>query len=322
MTTDGDGTDRTARDALAWYVRLKDPMATPADRAAFGVWLAAAPEHRRAFAEAEALWARVAAPAARLGAGGWYRRPAPPPARRRVLPALAAAAAVLLLAVGALWRDPGLVDRALADYATAPGERRESVLVDGSRLVLDADSAVSVSLDDAQRTVVLRRGRVWVDVVHDSRRGFRVVAGDVAARVLGTAFDVERQGGGVTVTVERGTVAVAADGRPEGGVVLSAGQRTRVVAGQASAPQPVAADTASAWRRGLVVFDRAPLGEVAAALDRLSGGRVLVAGGDLQGMALSGVFRADDPDAVLDALRSALGVRTTTVPGIATVIHR
>lgn len=324
--------ERAGREALAWHVRLNDPVAGATDRTAFGEWLRQSPDHHRAYAEAEELWARLAEPAARLGAGGWYRVPsaAHAPAKRmeaprwrlRLAPAFALATSVALVVTALWWRDPGLVDRALADYATAPGERREAVLADGSRLVLDGDSAVSVTLDGTERRVDLRRGRVWVDVVHKPEAGFSVRAGGVEARVLGTAFDVDRQDGAVTVTVERGRVAVAARGRTEDGVVLTAGQRVRMIPGQPAAAQVVSADTAFAWRRGLLVFDRAPLGDVAVALSRMSAGRVLIADDALRGLTLSGVFRADDGGAVLDALRSAMGVKTSGVPGVATLIHR
>lgn len=332
--------DRAGEEAIAWYVRLKDPGATDADRTAFAVWLDATAENRRAYAEAGELWSRLAEPAARLGAGGWYRAPSRrldwrwAGSRRagrgwmgaRAWASFALAASVLLAAVGLWWRDPGLADRLLADYATAPGERREAVLADGSRLLLDADSAVSVTITGTERRVDLRRGRVWLDVAHDPALGFRVVAGSVEARVLGTAFEVDRQTGqgldAVIVTVERGRVAVDSANGPAEGVVLSAGQRARVAPGVRTLPQTVSPDTAFAWRRGLVLFDRVPLAEVAVALDRMSKGRVLIPDETLRGLTLSGVFRADDPDAVLDALRSALGIRTTVLPGMATLIHR
>ncbi|MFP5512490.1 MAG: FecR family protein [Alphaproteobacteria bacterium] len=313
-----------AEQALAWFVRLKDPSATAADRWAFRQWAELSPLHRRAFAETEALWGRLEQPAARVGAGGWYRRTSKAAGgwRPRLAGALALAATVLVTVGGAWWHDPGMIDRALADHSTARGERREVALADGSKLVLDGDSAVSVTLDGAERRIELRRGRLWVDVAHKDGVGFRVQAGTVVARVLGTAFAVDRRDDAVSVTVERGRVAVLPHDRTEGGVVVTAGQRVEARDGRIPAPQAVATETALAWRRGLIVFDRAPLREVVEALDRNSRGRVVLTDAALENLTLSGVFRSDDPDAVLGALRSALGLRTGTVPGIVTWIHR
>jgi ferric-dicitrate binding protein FerR (iron transport regulator) len=72
----------------------------------------------------------------------------------------------------------------------------------------------------------------------------------------------------------------------------------------------------------LIAFDGAPLSTVIAELDRMTLGRVLVLDDTLHQLILSGVFHADDPEAVLGALHSAFGVKTTIIPGFATVVHR
>jgi transmembrane sensor len=309
--------DVMRRQAIAWYVRLKDASATAKDGAAFRRWASADPGHLAAFAEAERLWEQVGRPAAELGAGGWYR-PAPP--RRSLFRPMLAAALLAACAAIVWWRDPGIVHRALADHATARGERRESVLGDGTRAYLDGDSAISVTIGPAARDVRLLRGRAWFDVKPDRAAPFRVIMEDVEARVLGTAFAVERRAADSVVTVERGRVAVVARGRPE--VLVTGGQRVRIEQGVPIGPEPVDTDIALAWRRGLLVFDRASLGAIVEELDRMSSGRVLVADDALQQLTLSGVFRVDDSAAILAALRGALHVKVATIPGVTTVIYR
>jgi transmembrane sensor len=51
-------------------------------------------------------------------------------------------------------------------------------------------------------------------------------------------------------------------------------------------------------------------------------GRVMMTDNSLRQLRLTGVFKADDPDAIVEALRSALGLRTLTVPGFATFVFR
>ena len=65
---------------------------------------------------------------------------------------------MLLIGLG-WWRDPGLLDRSLADYATSPGTQASVTLPDGSTAFLDGDSAIDVSMDGPDRDVRLRRGR-------------------------------------------------------------------------------------------------------------------------------------------------------------------
>lgn len=318
-------TGRVAREATAWFVRLNDPSATASDRADFHRWHAASTAHATAYARMPELWEETREVAAALGAGHWYRTPAkaetPRRARRLFARAGLAVAALLLVAGGALWRDPGLFDRLAADYAAAPGSHVEHTLADGTRLYLDGDGAADVRIDETTRELTLWRGRIWVDVARDTARPFRIHAGRAEARVLGTAFGVERDAEAVLVTVERGQVAVGSDAGTDA-VQLTPGQRVAVEDGRIGATEAVDVETALAWRRGLIVFDRASLAEVVEDLDRAMPGRVMLADPNLRTLTLSGVFRTDQPDAVLEALRSALGLKTVSIPGVATLIMR
>jgi len=315
-----EATDQIERAAIAWYLWVKQPTASAADRAACDAWRAADPAHARAFAAAAALWDRLERPATELGAGDWYRpRRAPSPVWRFARRAGLAAATLAIIAIGVLWRDPGLLDRARADHATAPGARAEVLLADGSRAYLDGDSAIAVDFRGTARSLRLLRGRAWFDVAPDPARGFTVQAGAVEAQVLGTAFAVELAPQVTGVTVERGRVAVAVAGQRA--AALGPGQRLRLANGQVE-QDSVNPETALAWRRGVIVFDRATLKAVVAELDRMGPGRVLVTDAALGELTLSGVFRADDREAVLGALRSGLGLKTTSLPAVATLIHR
>jgi transmembrane sensor len=328
--TDRNGADemaeRIAREATSWFVRLNDPSATASDQADFRRWHAQSSAHAAAYARMAELWEETREVADALGAGHWYRTPArtgaPRGTRRLFARAAFATGALLLVASGAIWRDPGLFDRLTADYAAAPGSHVEHTLADGTRLYLDGDGAADVRIDGTTRELTLLRGRVWVDVARDAASPFRIHAGSAEVRVLGTAFGVERDADAVVVTVERGQVAVDTAGAAAHAVELTPGQRVKVADGRLGATEAVDAETALAWRRGLIVFDRASLAEVVADLDRAMPGRVMLTDRQLGALTLSGVFRADEPDAVLEALRSALGLKTVSIPGVATLIMR
>ncbi|MFD1332279.1 FecR family protein, partial [Methylopila musalis] len=237
--------------------------------------------------------------------------------RRVALAGLAAAS----LAGVAVWRDVGLIDRAFADYATRPGERLSAQLQDGTRLQLDGDTAIRTQFSAAARDVVVLRGRVWFEVSPDSARPFVVHAGDLEARALGTAFEVDAVAG--SVAVGHGRVLAAAHGDRQAPVALAAGERLELGADGRLGPRETGdPSTLFAWRRGLLVLDAAPLRAVAGELGRMTAGRVVFAGAGIAEMRLSGSFSADEPEAVLAAMRSALGLKTATAPGFATVIYR
>lgn len=66
--------DPACEQASRWYVHLQSPQATPSQRIEFRHWLDADPAHLAAFEGTERLWRQLQAPAAVLGANGWYRR--------------------------------------------------------------------------------------------------------------------------------------------------------------------------------------------------------------------------------------------------------
>lgn len=325
---DGGPAEKAEREATAWFVRLNDPMASDQDRRAFQRWLGADPAHGRAMAATRDLWDDLAAPARTLSAS--HARPQAA-ARRAPRPALGlggwlrragfAGAVMASLAAVAVWRDVGLIDRAFADYATRPGERLSTLLQDGTRLQLDGDTAIRTSFTAAARDVVVLRGRVWFEVAPDPSRPFTAHAGDLDARAIGTAFEVDVAAG--SVAVGHGVVLAAAHGGSQAPVRLAPGERVELRPdGRLGAPEAADPSTLFAWRRGLLVLDAAPLRLVADELGRMTAGRVVFAGPGIAEMRLSGTFSADEPEAVLAAMRSALGLKTATAPGLATVIYR
>lgn len=307
-------------EAMGWFLRLRDPSASEADRHAFEAWLAQSERHAEAYAEAEQLWQAVEAPAKLLAEREASSRPFPSHQSRQTWPWAAAACLLMTLLLGfGAWRDPGLFDRWMADLATAPGQTQQVTLEDGTRLFLDADSAVDIEMADGGRQLTLRRGRLWVDVTHEPTRSFSVLAGEARTQVLGTRFAVERRAGDVRVTVEEGRVAVShgQGAASNEQVVLGANQMIELHGGSAlGVPSESDARGRLAWARGQLMFDQTALDEVAVQLERMLPGRVLVSGDEAGAYRLSGSFPANDPDAILDALETSLGITVRRLPGV------
>lgn len=227
--------------------------------------------------------------------------------RRWAYPLASAACLLLMLWAGAWWSPGHWLTDLSADYVSAPGEVREITLGDGSRLTLDADSAVAVSLDGEQRRVDLLRGAASFAVKH-LPKPFVVRAGEGEARVLGTEFEVRRQGEQTRVTVAEGRVSVRgshAAGMPE--VVLGAGERVGIDGTRLGDAQPADAQAALAWRQGWLTFYRAPLGEVLERLGTYYPGRIVLLDSKLAQRRVSGSFRSTDPQAALDSLQAVVG---------------
>lgn len=318
--------DAVQDQALAWLVRLNDNAADAGVQADFAAWLAAAPAHRAAFDEARRLWQTLREPAAKLGASGWHREPVATTHARLFtfgLARLALAGLCAFVIAGAvlLWQAADDVSGAGGQvYVTRTAAPEKVTLADGSVVHMDGHARIAVRYEDGLRKVDMQRGRAWFDVAH-SGSPFVVRAGAVETRVLGTAFTVDQTNDAVTVTVERGRVAVSRDGEA-GALTLSVGQQAQVGAHLPAAAAQVDIETAFAWRRGLLIFDRARLDAVADELDKLGGETVVLLGQDLRTETVSGTFQRRDRQAILEALRSGLGLKIVEIPGIAAIIYR
>lgn len=310
--------------AIAWYVRLKDPIATAADRQAFQHWLQADTAHQQAFAQVQQLWQQLAEPAQQLGRGQWYRRqPTAMPWFRRFSVVSSMASCVALLVVCLFWwQDPGMVQRWQADYATVPGQQAEFSLSDGSRIFLGDDTALKIDMSQpASRQITLLRGRAWFDVTPDPQRPFAVQHHDLSVTVLGTAFTVSAYGKSRSVAVEHGKVATYWQGETAPSYQLTSGQTVRYQAGLQPLLAEADIDMMQAWRRGLYVFDRVPLAEVIATLESAVPGRLLLSEA-LQDIPVTGIFQRGEPEQILNGLTRSLNLKTQHIPGLGTRIYR
>lgn len=299
---------RIEQDAWLWLGRLQGQ---PGDsvQMAFERWLAAAPEHVDTFVRMQALWHLSRAAAQRLAdeeaaaLQPYLRNPVSK--RPYWASALAMAACLLVVVWGAGWQPLRWVDDLGADWVSAPGQVRTVALSDGSRVVLDADSAIAVQYSAGERHVELRRGAAYFSVV-PGEIPFTVAAGGGEARVLGTRFEVRRLGEGARVSVQQGRVAVRG-GPLEAPRVLTADQQLNFADGSSGQVQTVDAEALTAWRDGRLSFYRAPLGEVIDELRRYYPGRIVLLNDELRGKRVSGSFASQDPQAILDALQGVVG---------------
>ena len=175
-----------------------------------------------------------------------------------------AAAAVALLVVGVTFvgKWPGGGDR----YATRIGEQRKMMLADGSRVMLDTDTAMTVKFVDGARRVSLEHGQAYFTVAHDAARPFTVDAGDARVLATGTQFDVHRNGDTVDVTLVEGSVRVSANDRPV--ARLRAGQALTLNSGRVSPIKAIDTTPATAWTRGRIVLDGMTLQDAITAVNR------------------------------------------------------
>jgi transmembrane sensor len=314
---------RAARgEAAAWVVRLHGPHRSPELEEGFRRWLAAEPEHARQFERVTDVWDA----GTRVATAGLPRVRA----RWRGSPVRAWAAAAVCLAVAALALSyfSGL-SRSGVEYRTGIGAPRLVQLRDGSRISLDADTAVRVTYGETERRVRLESGRAYFQVRHNPSWPFVVVAGRHQITDIGTAFMVRHGSGRTAVTLLEGRVAVssrsrespgsartsaaAAPGPGAGGpgqaIVLTTGQRlTFAAAGPPQLDRP-RLDDVTAWVRREIMLNDTPLLRAVAELNRYDPVRLVIADPQVARLHVSGIYHTGNNREFALLLAKLYGIR-------------
>lgn len=314
--------------AARWAVRGDAGALTSEEQWALNAWLAEDPRHRGAYIRERARWVdldRIAAingPASSSAESPGSSRSSSAPtlamSRRQVLAASVAVAA----AVGG-----GLSWVALRGgrerYRSGIGEVRRIPLNDGSTLLLNTDTEVSVRFSPQQRDIRLVRGEALFDVAHDRARPFIVYANETAVRAVGTAFAVRLEATQVDVTVTEGIVDVLGTVSASGATVasvatqaatqrLKANERVVLTRARPTQIETIAEPQVNrqlAWREGMVSFDGEALATAAIEINRHNQRQIVIDDPALGRKPVIGRFRSTDIDGFCAAAAAALKAR-------------
>ncbi|MCU1729702.1 FecR family protein [Pseudomonas sp. 7P_10.2_Bac1] len=303
--------DPITRAAIDWVLRLESGQACPSERQVFKAWLAENPEHK-------AAWQRVAgllkSPLSDLQSVD-RRSPGQLQAASKAIlgttsssgkKALQGGLLLLLLGLGTA----GVVDRVtplaglMADEHTGTGERKTIELADGSRLTLNARSAVDIEFSAGERRVRLREGELQVDVAADPGRPFVVATGQGQVQALGTRFMVRQGTDESLASVQQHSVQLDTSG----------GLRRLIETGQAVSfttlqidPQTPSSRSQADWLQGRVELQDEPLSALIEALRPYQTGVVRISP-EAARVRVFGVFPLDNPAHALNAVAQTLPI--------------
>lgn len=316
-----------ALEAAAYWHTQREQGLSPQAQQDFDRWLQADPAHAQALARVEQALSALRQVAHQRRAVAAPARPAQASPSRAMSwrPALAGACLSLMLALGvgwSWWHQPVHAD----EVSVAQGASHSVVLPDGSRLMVDADTRVSISQYRDRREVTLWRGQVFFEVAKDAERPFVVLAGPARVTVLGTRFVVryqaiEADGQATQVRVEEGRVRVGLALTPHEGrtaiheLELVGGQALRVSAdGALMGPHDVALASVAPWRQGLVWLDDVPLSQALQELGRYGPTGLVIHDPAVAALRLGGSYPAGRADELGRLLPQVLPVRLQRLP--------
>jgi transmembrane sensor len=251
-----------------------------------------------------------------------------PLSNSRLMPRAVVAAALVCVATGiGLWKTGAISWNQPQSYHTLHGEQQAWQLPDGSSMQLNTDSTVNLHYTRTERVLEVVSGQAFFQVKQQASRRFRVEVAGASVIAVGTKFDIDRRGESAIVTLVEGQVAVVAAGvavaqagAPQtNAVFMSEGQQLTLNAGTVVSltnGSNVAAVTA--WLNRQIIFERRPLGEVAAEFSRYTNTRIEIVDPVARSLQISGIFNAYDSDSFISFLES---MDTLTVQRNAGVIR-
>ncbi|WP_411358937.1 FecR family protein [Pseudidiomarina salilacus] len=204
-------------------------------------------------------------------------------------------------------------------FTTAVGEVTHIQLADGSKVSLNTDSEIRVTMQTEQRLVELVHGEAFFDVAPNPERPFVIATNGERITVLGTQFNVRKRRDEATmqVAVVEGKVAVKRQlvettKSPEieqeklllAGDIGSFSSNAEVI----QQNQHAKASERQTWRRGIVTFDNQTLATVVHELNRYRVRKIQLATAEVGDYRISGVFHLRNGDAILDALSTSLPI--------------
>ncbi len=293
-------------------------------------WLSAAPKNYQLFLETAELWDDMDAISMLSDIC-----PKPSVVEERSMPIGWAIAATVVLAISsAVFFNSGgerfdsTADTQIASaptkvFSTKIGEQATFELPDGSTLVLNTDSLVSMNFTDANRLVILERGEVHVNVAHESRP-LSVLVGAQVIQALGTEFNIEiTSDQTIELVVTEGLVVVGfldapLDAIPMDEPIELAPASTLVAGGEEAVIRHVeetlqkieteeikTEDIAVklSWRNGNIIFTGETLEEAVEEVERYTAIEFVFLDEDSKQEEIAGFFKAGDVDGLLAVLR-------------------
>lgn len=301
---DPDHARQVAHAAARWLALVESGTASAEDRASLQRWREQSPSHEQMWQKAQGLRQRFAEVPPQLAMAS-LDRPAADPQRRALLKRALVIAAVL--PAGWLLSRQAPVAAWRADLRTATGERRTVRLADASLLQLNTATAVDLDWQAGKHQLSLIEGELALNMAENAQAVIvQTRSGQVTA--TGAELCIRQDTGRCRISVSRGQVELLPlTGAP---VRLQGGQRVSLSASGMGAIESFDARQPD-WRSGVLSVENRPLGSFLTEVSRYRPG-ILRWEPSLEKLSVTGAFRLDDTDRILQLLAASLPVQVQT----------
>jgi transmembrane sensor len=222
-----------------------------------------------------------------------------------------AAAVIVISIVGLFYLLPN--GKPWMEYHTTYGETKSITLPDGSSVVLNANSKLTVFSDwkEQPSREILLDGEAFFSVVHKTNnQPFKVITAEgVTVEVLGTTFNVYNRTNGTKVVLNSGQIRLnlPTNQSPEM-IVMQPGEMVEYKE-QHYEKKAVNPLLYTAWMNNKIILDHTSLGEMVYMLQDSYGLEVKVSDAKLLEETVSGSMPLGDPEILLNQMAKAFQLK-------------
>ena len=198
------------------------------------------------------------------------------------------------------------------NYETAVGEQRRIHLDDGSQLILDTNTSLTVDMSADRRLLDLRYGRVNCRVAQNNRQ-FNVKAGGLLVVGNHSVFDVLNSGEYFSVVLIDGNAEVTSSATIP--VVLRQGERATATYGKPLWCDKPNLSSLTAWQTGRLVFKDETVLDAIGEMNRYSTVKIEVDDSYVASLRMSGSYAVGDPFGFAASLSQLLPIEVRQVGG-------
>jgi ferric-dicitrate binding protein FerR (iron transport regulator) len=186
------------------------------------------------------------------------------------------------------------------EYRSPLGDRKKINLPDGSLVILNSNSNISISFTDQKREVRLK-GDAFFRVAKDPAKPFTVYSNNIAATALGTEFYMRGHGDSMEVDLLEGKLRVVniANNGTVKEIILNSGERGKYAGDQLLKQSSFDTLYLKSWLAGNMNFKNTPLQKVIHQLESWYGVQIELSRMDLKSKPITARFTDDSLQDVL-----------------------
>ncbi len=194
-------------------------------------------------------------------------------------------------------------------YKVAKGQQHTIQLNDGTTVLMDSGSELSLSEGWGRRLAVLDKGAAYFSVTKNPHKPFMIDSGETQVLVLGTKFSVYRKEEYVEVVVETGRVNVSAD---DGGYNRDLEKKERLVIAENKVVDhqtDINIDEAMGWQKGRLYFKQESLERIVSRMSDYYGQPMNIMNDSIRETVLTGSFEIGDVNGFLESFKFLTGAK-------------